>query len=70
MRTEVAWGACASASRRNGDQGRIWTQSRSEPLQKFDTILLRTIARNLAKYMASKSIEKAFEADDDDERLG
>lgn len=35
--------------------------------QKFDTILLRTVARNLAKYMASKGIEKAFEKDDDDD---
>ena len=34
--------------------------------QKFDTIMLRTVARNLAKYMASKSIEKAFESDEDD----
>ena len=35
--------------------------------QKFDTILLRAVARNLAKYLASKSIEKAFEDDDDDD---
>jgi hypothetical protein len=35
--------------------------------QKFDAILLRTVARNLAKYLASKSVEKAFEADDDDD---
>ena len=34
--------------------------------QKFDTIMLRTVARNLAKYLASKSIEKAFESDDYD----
>lgn len=35
--------------------------------QKFDTILLRAVARNLAKYLASKGIEKAFEDDEDDE---
>lgn len=35
--------------------------------QKFDTILLRAVARSLAKYLASKSIEKAFEDDEDDE---
>ena len=35
--------------------------------QKFDTILLRTVARSLAKYLASKSIEEAFVDDEDDE---
>lgn len=35
--------------------------------QKFDTILLRTVARNLAKYLASKSIEEAFVDDEDNE---
>ena len=38
--------------------------------QKFDTILLRAVARNLAKYVASKSVEQAFTADDDDKKDG
>ena len=35
--------------------------------EKFDSILLRAVARNLVKYLASKGIEKAFEDDDDDD---
>lgn len=35
--------------------------------QKFDTILIRAVARNLAKYLASKGIENAFADDDDDD---
>ena len=35
--------------------------------EKFDSILLRAVARNLVKYLASKGIEKAFEEDKDDE---
>ena len=69
MRTEVA-----GVRLRIGEQSAMATKAEDLDAiaqrtfaQKFDTILLRTIARNLAKYMASKSIEKAFEADDDDE---
>ena len=35
--------------------------------EKFDSILLRAVARNLVKYLASKGIEKVFEDDEDDE---
>ena len=35
--------------------------------EKFDSILLRAVARNLIKYLASKGIEKVFEDDEDDE---
>ena len=34
--------------------------------EKFDSILLRAVARNLVKYLASKGIEKVFEDDEDD----
>ncbi len=45
------------------DVGAIAQQTFAE---KFDTILLRAVARNLAKYLASKGVEKAFEDDGDD----
>ena len=35
--------------------------------EKFDSILLRAVARNLVKYLASKGIEKAFEDDDEND---
>ena len=35
--------------------------------EKFDSILRRTVVRNLVKYLASKGIEKAFTDDEDDE---
>jgi len=36
--------------------------------QKFDRILLRTTARALSKYLASKGIEKAFKSDDENDK--
>jgi hypothetical protein len=36
--------------------------------QKFDRILLRTTARALTKYLASKGIKKAFKSDDKDDK--
>ena len=69
MRTEVA-----EVRLRIGDQSAMGTRAedvdaiaRRTFAQKFDTILLRTVARNIAKYTASKSIEKAFEADGEEE---
>ena len=35
--------------------------------EKFDSILLRAVARSLVKYLASKGIEEAFEGDEGDE---
>ena len=70
MRTEVAGvrlriGAQSAMAARAEDLDAIAQRTFA---QKFDTILLRTVARNLAKYVASKSIEKAFAADGDEEK--
>ena len=41
--------------------------ARKALVEKYDHILLRTIARNISKYMASKAIEKAITNSGDDE---